>query len=404
MTQCCTVFLPYQCLFGNTEQTCTDDDYTNTTVAGTIYTPSVASSDCIALELACANVFDQICDDTLPIADPQSLVTDFDTPLDIVLTGSSIVGTLFFTITVQPSNGVLSGDGANWTYTPTPGFSGNDSFEFTVNDGQNESAPATISIVVGFAAISQDLETNYETPIDITLSVEGVDPDSVAYTVVSPPTHGILSGTGRNLTYTPDLGYDGPDSFTFEADDGTFTTDPATISITVLEQGVFVADFITLEYQFLDGLDLDTRTQLTAPQVGTIVGWCQDGYYESPSGAIWYQWSGDNTGAGFESVLFNVFSIRAEYPSATLLGTCRAWWYNLRVSGDVQLTLKAYQGGTMEYQDGQFRWINVGGSEVASLVLNANVVRNESACIEDPDCVTGFSYDLVTNLFAWTAC
>lgn len=404
MTQCCPSFRSFNCLLPNTAQTFEEDDYTATIPAGTIYTPSVASSDCIALELASAQVFTEICENTLPVADPQELITDFDTPIDIVLTGSSIAGSLFFTITVQPSNGVLSGSEANWTYTPAPGFSGDDSFEFTVNDGNNESAPATISITVGFIANSQSLETGFQTPIDITLSVTGADSDSVNYTIIDAPTNGSLSGTGRNLTYTPNAGYNGPDLFTFEADNGTFFTDLATVSIEVLPEDSFFADFITLEYRFIDGLDLDTRTQLLEPLLGTNVGWCKDGFYESPQGAIWYQWGGDNTGIGFESVLFFISAIRAEYPLAILEAACSAWWFNQRVSGDVQLTLKAYQGGTMEYQSEQYRWINIGGTEVAALVFNSNVARNENECIEDPECITRFSYNLSTNAFAWTSC
>jgi hypothetical protein len=43
---------------------------------------------------------------------------------------------------------VLSGAAPNLTYTPAPGYSGADSFTFTVNDGQASSAPATVSITV----------------------------------------------------------------------------------------------------------------------------------------------------------------------------------------------------------------------------------------------------------------
>ncbi|MBI3640554.1 MAG: DNRLRE domain-containing protein, partial [Thaumarchaeota archaeon] len=47
------------------------------------------------------------------------------------------------------------------------------------------------------------------------------------------PSHGALSGVAPNLTYTPDSNYHGPDSFTFTTSDGTNTSDPATVSITV---------------------------------------------------------------------------------------------------------------------------------------------------------------------------
>src|SRR5690606_5045404 len=42
-----------------------------------------------------------------------------------------------------------------------------------------------------------------------------------------------LSGTAPNLTYTPDLDYVGPDSFSFRVNDGTSNSITATINITV---------------------------------------------------------------------------------------------------------------------------------------------------------------------------
>jgi hypothetical protein len=51
--------------------------------------------------------------------------------------------------------------------------------------------------------------------------------------VVTQPTNGSLSGTAPNLTYTPNANYNGPDSFTFKANDGTEDSNTATVSITV---------------------------------------------------------------------------------------------------------------------------------------------------------------------------
>src|SRR5581483_7170150 len=45
--------------------------------------------------------------------------------------------------------------------------------------------------------------------------------------------HGTLSGTAPNVTYTPNAGYTGPDSFTFTVSDGLLTSVPATIAIAV---------------------------------------------------------------------------------------------------------------------------------------------------------------------------
>ncbi len=56
---------------------------------------------------------------------------------------------------------------------------------------------------------------------------------ALTYTSSTQPAHGTLSGTAPNLTYTPAANYNGPDSFTFRANDGTVDCDAATVSITV---------------------------------------------------------------------------------------------------------------------------------------------------------------------------
>ena len=51
--------------------------------------------------------------------------------------------------------------------------------------------------------------------------------------MVTGPSHGTLSGTAPNLTYTPAANYNGSDSFTFKANDGGLDSTPATVSINV---------------------------------------------------------------------------------------------------------------------------------------------------------------------------
>ncbi|NOQ56123.1 MAG: hypothetical protein GQ477_04960, partial [Nanohaloarchaea archaeon] len=75
--------------------------------------------------------------------------------------------------------------------------------------------------------------TDEDTAKAITLSATDADDDSMTYSIVSAPSHGTLSGTIPELTYTPDENYNGADSFTFNANDGTVNSTAATISITV---------------------------------------------------------------------------------------------------------------------------------------------------------------------------
>ncbi len=82
-------------------------------------------------------------------------------------------------------------------------------------------------------ATAQRVTTPEDTAKAITLSGTDEDNDTLTYTVASHPTHGTLSGTAPNLTYTPAANFYGSDRFTFTVNDGTVDSDPATVSITV---------------------------------------------------------------------------------------------------------------------------------------------------------------------------
>ncbi|MGH3088969.1 MAG: Ig-like domain-containing protein, partial [Rubrobacteraceae bacterium] len=75
--------------------------------------------------------------------------------------------------------------------------------------------------------------TNEDTPVPITLTGSDPDGDTLTFSVISGPTHGTLSGTAPNLTYTPDPDYFGDDAFTFQVDDGSGGTDTAVVNIKV---------------------------------------------------------------------------------------------------------------------------------------------------------------------------
>ncbi len=73
----------------------------------------------------------------------------------------------------------------------------------------------------------------FATPLGLALTAGGFDGDARAFTIVSGPLHGTLSGSGANLTYTPDANYTGSDSFDFGIDDNHGGSDSATVSTNV---------------------------------------------------------------------------------------------------------------------------------------------------------------------------
>ena len=84
-------------------------------------------------------------------------------------------------------------------------------------------------------AASQAVETEADTPVSITLSATDEDGDNLTYSIVAGPANGTLSGSAPNLTYTPNAGYFGTDTFRFKVNDGKEDSNTATVSITVKE-------------------------------------------------------------------------------------------------------------------------------------------------------------------------
>jgi endonuclease G len=183
-----------------------------------------------------------------PGTENQSATTDEDVPVGITLNAvsPSLSPSFNYTIVTPPTNGVITGDGPTVTYTPAANFHGSDSFAFRVNDGSHDSNTSTVNITVNPVndmpvADSQSVTTNSNTPVSVTLAGSDLETATanLVFEVTTGPAHGTLSGTGANLTYSPDANYSGPDSFSFTVRDtgdglaAATTGAEATVSITV---------------------------------------------------------------------------------------------------------------------------------------------------------------------------
>jgi PKD repeat protein len=83
-------------------------------------------------------------------------------------------------------------------------------------------------------AFNQAVSTDEDTPLNITLTSADDGDTPVTYSIQTGPSHGTLSGTAPDLVYTPAPNYNGSDSFTFKADDGSNPSNVATVSIAVV--------------------------------------------------------------------------------------------------------------------------------------------------------------------------
>jgi VCBS repeat-containing protein len=125
------------------------------------------------------------------------------------------------------------------------GETGTDTFFYSVQMGNGLASTGMVTVtVVGTndgpvgVADSYTLDEDTVLTADAATGVLGndVDPDGdpMTATLVDGPTHGtlVLNADG-SFTYTPDANYGGSDSFTYTASDGTETTDPITVDLTI---------------------------------------------------------------------------------------------------------------------------------------------------------------------------
>lgn len=189
----------------------------------------------------------------------------------------------------------ISSDGS-FTYTPGSGYIGPDSFSFKVNDGTTDSADAIVTVNVGAASNQPPVATSISIVAtkDTVFAggLSGSDPNGDPITFFQGSTlaaHGTVSiSTDGNFTYTPDVGYTGPDSFSFGVSDGVFSSvDDGIVTVQVNNPGtggnsVPVADStsinVALNTTFAGGLSasdadgdpLVFSTGSTAAQHGSV--------------------------------------------------------------------------------------------------------------------------------------
>ncbi len=182
--------------------------------------------------------------------------------VDVTANDSDLDGdTLTVTEVGQPATGTaaIAPSGANAgkvTYIPGANFSGSDTFNYTIADGNGGTASAQVSITIASVndapvAIDDTAATPEDTSLVIAVSANDTDVDSdrVAVTSVTQPAHGTAAivpdgADAGAVSYTPTPNFAGTDSFTYGIADGNGGTATANVTVTVtsVNDGPVAAD------------------------------------------------------------------------------------------------------------------------------------------------------------------
>lgn len=130
-------------------------------------------------------------------------------------------------------------NGSAVEYTPNSGFSGVDSFTYTVVDSAGGAAVGTVNVTVVAvndppSTLSDVLATDQDmagtiNPLSNDTDEEG---DPMTVTGATDGANGTVTFSANSVTYTPELNFSGLDSFTYDASDGVDTS-TGTINVAV---------------------------------------------------------------------------------------------------------------------------------------------------------------------------
>ena len=142
----------------------------------------------------------------------------------------------------------IGGDGDTLLYTPAPSFNGPETFTYTVQDRSNATAPTsqgTVTVTVeplnfapsanndSFTAI-QGTTLNVSAAQGVLVNDSDPENDSLTAVVASNPNNGRLTlNADGSFAYEPNANFSGTDSFTYTANDGSLSSNEATVEVTV---------------------------------------------------------------------------------------------------------------------------------------------------------------------------
>ncbi|MEK7832169.1 MAG: Ig-like domain-containing protein, partial [Acidobacteriota bacterium] len=165
------------------------------------------------------------------------VITIKDPDVGQTITSTSVSGASFATLAKRTLG--INPNTYNLSFAPASGQAG--TYTVTISATDSVGAVGTERMTVVVTGVNR---APTATPASVTLDEDamaaiklaGTDPDTgdrLTFKIASQPANGVLSGTLPDLTYKPNLNFNGTDRFTFVANDGKVDSPAATVTLIV---------------------------------------------------------------------------------------------------------------------------------------------------------------------------
>jgi hypothetical protein len=201
-----------------------------------------------------------------PVAAADSYTTSANTTLTVPATGvlgNDTGSSVTVTSNTNPSHGTVTvnADGS-FSYVPAAGYSGPDSFTYTITDGFGRTSTATVQLTV--TPTANDDSYTVVSGNTLTVPAAGILTNDVGSTLqvtsnTTPSGGTVTVNPNGSFSYTPSALFEGTDTFTYTVTDASGQTSTATVSILVTNAPPVAVD---------DTATTSANTPLTIPVVG----------------------------------------------------------------------------------------------------------------------------------------
>ncbi len=178
---------------------------------------------------------------TAPVAQNDNAATSANTPVTIAVLSNdsdadgdslSITGTSGVNGSAAIQNGAI-------VFTPNSGFSGVETFSYSISDGKGGSASANVSVSVASAnnapvAVADSATTQSGNSVTIAVLANDYDLDGDSLTITGTSgVNGTASISGGNISFMPSAGFSGTEVFNYSITDGKGGYATGSVAVTV---------------------------------------------------------------------------------------------------------------------------------------------------------------------------